>query len=77
MCMVLRKAMGEDLALLTGADVWILRVASLFGIAGASGKGGNFVETMIRVGKRKGRIACCFRSNDVSDRDKGRRRRHY
>ena len=48
--------MGEDLALLTGANVWILRVASLFGIAGASGKGGNFVETMIRVGKEKGAL---------------------
>lgn len=50
------KAMGEDLALLTGAKVWILRVASLFGIAGASGKGGNFVETMIRIGKEKGTL---------------------
>jgi dTDP-4-dehydrorhamnose reductase len=50
------KSMGEDLALLTGANVWVLRVASLFGIAGASGKGGNFVETMIRVGKEKGTL---------------------
>ena len=50
------KGMGEDLALLTGANVWILRVASLFGIAGASGKGGNFVETMIRVAKEKGAL---------------------
>jgi dTDP-4-dehydrorhamnose reductase len=47
------KAMGEDLALLTGADVLVLRVASLFGVAGASGKGGNFVETMIRLGREK------------------------
>jgi len=50
------KAMGEDLALLTGAKVWVLRVASLFGTAGASGKGGNFVETMIRIGKEKGTL---------------------
>ena len=50
------KSMGEDLALLTGANVWILRVASLFGLAGASGKGGNFVETMIRVAKEKGAL---------------------
>jgi dTDP-4-dehydrorhamnose reductase len=48
------KSMGEDLALMTGASVWVLRVASLFGTAGASGKGGNFVETMLRVGKEKG-----------------------
>ena len=27
---------------------YIIRVASLFGVAGASGKGGNFVETMIK-----------------------------
>jgi len=50
------KAMGEDLALLTGADLVVLRVASLFGMAGASGKGGNFVETMIRLGKEKGAL---------------------
>jgi len=50
------KAMGEDLALLSGADVLILRVASLFGVAGASGKGGNFVETMIRLAKEKGKL---------------------
>jgi len=50
------KAMGEDLALMTGADILILRVASLFGIAGASGKGGNFVETMIRLGREKGTL---------------------
>jgi dTDP-4-dehydrorhamnose reductase len=48
--------MGEDLALLTGGDVLILRVASLFGVAGASGKGGNFVETMIRLGREKGTL---------------------
>lgn len=31
---------------------YIIRVASLFGAAGASGKGGNFVETMITKAKR-------------------------
>ncbi|MGH9808481.1 MAG: dTDP-4-dehydrorhamnose reductase, partial [Terriglobia bacterium] len=50
------KGMGEDLAMLAGADVLILRVASLFGVAGASGKGGNFVETMIRLGRDKGKL---------------------
>lgn len=50
------KAMGEDLALMAGADVLILRVASLFGVAGASGKGGNFVETIIRLGRDKGML---------------------
>lgn len=50
------KAMGEDLALSTDGDVLVLRVASLFGVAGASGKGGNFVETMIRMGRDKGHL---------------------
>ncbi len=31
---------------------YIFRVASLFGVAGASGKGGNFVETMITKAKQ-------------------------
>jgi dTDP-4-dehydrorhamnose reductase len=31
---------------------YIFRVASLFGMAGASGKGGNFVETMITKAKK-------------------------
>ena len=30
---------------------YILRIASVFGVAGASGKGGNFVETMINKAK--------------------------
>lgn len=50
------KAMGEDLALLANGDAFILRVASLFGVAGASGKGGNFVETMLRLAKQKGEL---------------------
>jgi dTDP-4-dehydrorhamnose reductase len=50
------KLQGEALARVTHDDVVIFRVASLFGIAGASGKGGNFVETMIRVGKEKGAL---------------------
>jgi dTDP-4-dehydrorhamnose reductase len=50
------KLMGESLAKLTINDCYIFRVASLFGIAGASGKGGNFIETMIRVGSEKGKL---------------------
>lgn len=58
------KAMGEKLAQLEYADgIYILRVASLFGIAGASGKGGNFVETMIKIGKEKGKLQVV---NDIS-----------
>ena len=50
------KALGETLALLECEDVVVLRVASLFGVAGSSGKGGNFVETMIRAGREKGAL---------------------
>ncbi len=50
------KALGEDLARLEHDDVIVARVASLFGVAGASGKGGNFVETMLRLGKERGRL---------------------
>ncbi|USQ96146.1 dTDP-4-dehydrorhamnose reductase [Caulobacter sp. RL271] len=50
------KALGEDLARLEHDDVIVARVASLFGVAGASGKGGNFVETMIRFGRERGRL---------------------
>lgn len=50
------KALGEDLAFEAHDDVIVARVASLFGVAGASGKGGNFVETMIRFGKERGRL---------------------
>jgi dTDP-4-dehydrorhamnose reductase len=35
---------------------YIIRVSSLFGTAGASGKGGNFVETMITKAKNKEEI---------------------
>jgi len=36
---------------------YIIRIASVFGAAGASGKGGNFVETMITKGKKGESIA--------------------
>jgi len=51
------KGMGEDLALSEHDDVLILRVASLFGVAGASGKGGNFIETMLRLGRERQRLS--------------------
>lgn len=50
------KAMGEQLALQNCSRTLVLRVASLFGTAGASGKGGNFVETMIRLARAKGEV---------------------
>lgn len=50
------KAMGEQLAQDACAKTYILRVASLYGVAGASGKGGNFVETMLRLAKQNGEV---------------------
>lgn len=35
---------------------FIIRPAALFGVAGAKGKGGNFVETMIRIGREKSEV---------------------
>ncbi len=58
------KAMGENLARMAYPNgTYILRVASLYGVAGASGKGGNFVETMIKVGREKG---CLRVVNDIT-----------
>lgn len=50
------KLQGETLARQAHDDVIVARVASLFGVAGASGKGGNFVETMIRLGRERGAL---------------------
>ena len=47
------KAMGETLARIASDDIVVLRTASLFGVVGASGKGGNFIETMIRVARER------------------------
>ena len=50
------KALGENLARLAWEDVLVLRVASLFGVAGSTGKGGNFVETMLRLARERGDV---------------------
>lgn len=50
------KALGETLARLACEDVLVLRVASLFGVAGSRGKGGNFVETMLRLAREQGDV---------------------
>ncbi|MDQ7841263.1 MAG: dTDP-4-dehydrorhamnose reductase [bacterium] len=42
------KLAGEHLVAAVAPRHLIVRVSSLFGVAGASGKGGSFVETMIR-----------------------------
>ena len=45
------KLAGEHLVRQSNPRHYIVRSSSLFGIAGASGKGGNFVETMLRKAK--------------------------
>lgn len=42
------KAAGERLVALANPRHYIVRSSGLYGVAGASGKGGNFVETMLR-----------------------------
>jgi dTDP-4-dehydrorhamnose reductase len=49
----LSKYAGELAIKTFAAKYFIFRVASLFGIAGASGKGGNFVTTMLRLANDK------------------------
>ena len=50
------KALGETLAFAEYEEVLVLRTASLFGVRGARAKGGNFVETMIRLGRERGEL---------------------
>lgn len=43
------KAAGEEVVRLSCRRHYVVRSCGLFGVAGASGKGGNFVETMLRL----------------------------
>jgi dTDP-4-dehydrorhamnose reductase len=45
------KLAGEYLVGAYAPRHYVIRTTGLYGVAGASGKGGNFVETMIRLGK--------------------------
>jgi dTDP-4-dehydrorhamnose reductase len=45
------KLAGERAALDCWARTIVVRTSGLFGMAGASGKGGNFIETMLRLGQ--------------------------
>lgn len=52
----LSKLAGEYVTKFICPRYFIIRVCGLFGIAGSSGKGGNIVETFIKIGKEKGEI---------------------
>lgn len=47
------KLSGENLVLTLCHKHFIVRTSGLFGVAGASGKGGNFVETMLRLARER------------------------
>lgn len=51
------KLNGENFTREICKKHYIIRGSGLFGTAGASGKGGNFVELMIRLGKEKGTVS--------------------
>ncbi|MCC7572400.1 MAG: dTDP-4-dehydrorhamnose reductase [Candidatus Methanofastidiosum sp.] len=50
------KYLGECLTQCYSRKYYIFRVSSLFGKAGSSGKGGNFIETMISTAERNEEI---------------------
>lgn len=50
------KLAGEDFVRHLCTRYFIVRGSGLFGIAGSSGKGGNFVETMLRLGKERSEL---------------------
>jgi dTDP-4-dehydrorhamnose reductase len=50
------KLAGEDFVRHLCTRYFIVRGSGLFGTAGSSGKGGNFVETMLRLGKERTEI---------------------
>ena len=47
------KLAGEQLTASASERHYIVRIASVFGVAGSSGKGGNFVESMLAKAKRE------------------------
>ena len=50
------KLAGERFVEHLSSRYFIVRVASLFGVAGSSGKGGNFIETIIKLGKERSEV---------------------
>ena len=47
------KLAGENLVRHSCLRHFIVRASALFGVAGSSGKGGNFVETMLRLARER------------------------
>lgn len=53
----LSKLAGEFFVRNWCADHLLIRTSGLYGVAGSSGKGGNFVQTMLRLGREKGSVS--------------------
>jgi dTDP-4-dehydrorhamnose reductase len=51
------KAAGEFFVRALCRDQLIIRTSGLYGLAGSSGKGGNFVQTMLRLGRERGEVS--------------------
>ncbi len=50
------KLAGENLVTQTGANSAIVRVSSVYGSAGNGGRGGNFIETILKRGRETGKL---------------------
>jgi dTDP-4-dehydrorhamnose reductase len=50
------KLAGENLVRHFCLRHFIIRASGLFGVAGSSGKGGNFIETMLKLAKERGEL---------------------
>jgi dTDP-4-dehydrorhamnose reductase len=50
------KLAGEDYVQHLCRKHFIVRASGLFGVAGSSGKGGNFIETILRLAKERDKI---------------------
>jgi dTDP-4-dehydrorhamnose reductase len=50
------KAAGEWMIRLANPDALVVRASGLYGAAGASGKGGNFIETVLRLARERGEM---------------------
>lgn len=51
------KAAGEFFVRGLGSQHLLIRTSGLYGIAGSSGKGGNFVQTILRMGHERGQVS--------------------
>jgi dTDP-4-dehydrorhamnose reductase len=47
------KLAGEHLARIGNANALVIRTCGLYGLHGSGGKGGNFIETMLRLAKER------------------------